>query len=506
MDILTLKKAQRYTDNQKIVPFKTTFVQYKKNLVDQSQVISGYRILGDTGAVVVSADWTVSEWIPVQPSTQYTASEKTYSAVYDGNKRFLEGVNTVDYFNSYTFNIPADGAFIRVSFPTAHLDTYQLEPGGISTGYEPAKLKIPALELEPSSVDSNLVAEQSITPRKASFVNRGKNLFDKNTITHGYLVLGTNGALHASGAWNASDFIPVEPNTQYIATYTFYSAIYDAKFNFISGVNVSDYTTPQVFEIPSNGAFVRVSVPTTHLHLYQLEVGSTRTTYESGGFSIPGLRPQEWAGAKVNIIGDSIVANLSTGYNPLNFAHVVAAEWGFKLNNYGSGGATIAINPATPEERSPIISRYATMANDADLVIVCAGTNDWQYDWTPLGDMSSRNNNEFYGALHNLCLGLIEKYSGKQIMFITPIKRKQAPYDTQESRNANGKTLNEYCSIIKEVCGYYGIPVLDMYNRCILNPHIASQCAAYIPDGTHPTAEGHAIMARCLAGFLRTLK
>ena len=65
------------------------------------------------------------------------------------------------------------------------------------------------------------------------------------------------------------------------------------------------------------------------------------------------------------------------------------------------------------------------MTDDAEIIIVAAGTNDWNYAWTPLGDMASRTNYTFYGALHNLCIGLLNKYIGKTIIFMTPIKRKK---------------------------------------------------------------------------------
>lgn len=209
-----------------------------------------------------------------------------------------------------------------------------------------------------------------------------------------------------------------------------------------------------------------------------------------------------WYNKTMNIIGDSITAHYP---NEENFSVVTANKLGMTLNNYGISGSMIAIQESSPTTRDPIVTRYSSMADGADLIIVAGGTNDFFYGLCPFGDMTSRSSFDFYGAMHNLCSGLIEKYSGKNIMFMTPIKRSQSPLLTQESVNANGKTLKEYCDAIKQVCAYYGIPVLDMHSECILIPQIAGQNTAFFIDGTHPNEEGHAIMSRSLVAFLKRL-
>ena len=127
---------------------------------------------------------------------------------------------------------------------------------------------------------------------------------------------------------------------------------------------------------------------------------------------------------------------------------------------------------------------------------------------------------------------LFRDYPGKLIFFTTPIKRSQPfvggagdPDDpasadlepmTPFSRNYYGKTLGDYADIIKEVCGLYSIPVLDMYRESILNPHLESGRQFFAAehdtvDGTtfdfwtHPNTAGQKIMARRVAGWLTQL-
>jgi lysophospholipase L1-like esterase len=73
--------------------------------------------------------------------------------------------------------------------------------------------------------------------------------------------------------------------------------------------------------------------------------------------------------------------------------------------------------------------------------------------------------------------------------------------------NAYGKTLKDYANAIKEVAEFYGIPVIDLYSECLINPFIQSHKTAYFSgsDGVHPNAKGHTIIARRVKGYLLQL-
>jgi lysophospholipase L1-like esterase len=214
-----------------------------------------------------------------------------------------------------------------------------------------------------------------------------------------------------------------------------------------------------------------------------------------------------WYNKRVVAMGDSITFGANPALDPPrlydNWLSLVAKSLKMRFVNYGINGSTVAVKEADPTGRDPVITRYAGMETDVDLVVVSIGTNDFQYNWTPLGDMSARTDYTYYGALHNLCAGLLEMYHSIPIIFLTPIKRNQSPYTTPISVNDNSKTLKEYGDIIKEVCAYYSIPVLDMYTDCQINPHITTQKALYMSDGVHPTEAGHVMMARRIAGYLK---
>ena len=258
-------------------------------------------------------------------------------------------------------------------------------------------------------------------------------------------------------------------------------------------------------------------------------------------------------GLKFVVTGDSIPhGQVMDGTPPNNpYPNIVATALGMSLKNYAIGGSTFSqsstfgglyatyadfvadqnkdtskiyvvmtgqqtykdyayTNGAWAEtqqrERTPISARFQLMDDDADIVLVACGTNDFQYNWTPIGTMEDRTPDTFYGALHYTVLGLLDKYLSKQIIFCTPIKRCQSPYSSVNSMNTYGKTLEDYGAIIKEVCSYYSIPVIDLYAESGLNPQVSSQSSLFDSYKTHPYQLGHNMIARVVAGKIKSLR
>jgi lysophospholipase L1-like esterase len=124
-------------------------------------------------------------------------------------------------------------------------------------------------------------------------------------------------------------------------------------------------------------------------------------------------------------------------------------------------------------------------------------------------------NETFCDGLHKLCRYLCDTYKDKDIIFLTPIKRKQ-PKGTSggtwdcldpDATNAEGKTLMDYRDAIIEACEYYSIPYIDMYTLSGLDPHTDPSLFADT-DGraVHPNEEGHRIFADALIEQMLKLK
>ena len=262
--------------------------------------------------------------------------------------------------------------------------------------------------------------------------------------------------------------------------------------------------------------YVKIYFPTANLDDYMVQILDTHanvtyalsevTTYEPFR-RVDGIVRNDdyWYGKKLAFDGDSIAQGYANGYR--SYANYTAEAMGCDLSNTSIGGSTLAVKSTAPTDRSPLIDRLDQLDTTADALIINIGSNDWHYSWTPMGDMSSSDKYTFYGALKLLCADLLDRFSGKPVVLCTPIKRIQNNGLAYYEQNAYGKTMKDYCDAIKEVAEFYGVPVLDLYGECQINPLIESHKTAYFAnaDGVHPNAEGHTIIARRLRGYLSQL-
>ena len=194
----------------------------------------------------------------------------------------------------------------------------------------------------------------------------------------------------------------------------------------------------------------------------------------------------------VNSIGDSITTYVPNPDGGMQY-HKYWSQWyNITNNNYGVSGTTI--NPRSGSTDS-FLERYSSMRDDADLVTVKGGTNDW-VSRIPLGTSTTRSTTTFKGSVRMLMEGLIEKYPDKHIVFFTPIKRCDDDR-TPESVNGNGDTVKDFADAVIEIGKQYGIPVIDIYTPDVVNLTNLGPYDNYeelIPDGLHPSGLGHEIL------------
>ena len=157
-------------------------------------------------------------------------------------------------------------------------------------------------------------------------------------------------------------------------------------------------------------------------------------------------------GKKINVIGDSYVAGGNTGMTT-TWHYKMAQKYSMTYRNYGIGGNGL-IDPN--RNGVPVVSRYTEMDNDADIVIVIGGKNDFNGQY-PIDDFKS--------GLETLCAGLINKYPTKRIMFFTPWRvSMETIAETSPSQASFTISLIDYVNVIVEICTKYMIPVFDTKN------------------------------------------
>ena len=523
------------------------------NLFNKETISQDFTIDTD-GTLTSFAGFYASDYIPVKELTQYTHNlhpvQKRH-AFYNSEKVFISAG-----LDPETFTTPANAEFVRVSAKNVDVEpsAYMLVEGDtlpstyeswIGVMAERVGFKNQANGYAGLNVDGEIAL--SVIPKSFSL-----NIFNPLTFTPDEYI-DQSGNVVSDNRFFITDFISVSPgetiswsnigNDKFIT-------LFDIDKNFIStetgkgtwtiGSSLARFAkiAPRYTETPvASFMVVRGSLdelPATYepYNSSFIELQSRRN--ERGGYA--GINQdgklalhqmpdslKYWAGKKIVAIGDSI----TYGFIPRNvpeypgqlnsYLPLIAESLGSSFVNYGISGSTLGSDGT--DNRQPFTRRYDLMDDDADLVIVMGGTNDFRNN-VPIGTMSDRTDLSFYGALHVLCEGLIDKYynqqgvdlgKSKQIMFMTPLK-----IITQDT-GVLDTAINPYVEAVKEVCDYYSIPVFDLHNLSGITPHILQTVTGtepgytgnynpYITDGTHPTQQGHEKMAGNIAGFINSLK
>ena len=211
---------------------------------------------------------------------------------------------------------------------------------------------------------------------------------------------------------------------------------------------------------------------------------------------------------KINILGDSITEGYDASEHDRIFWRLLTVRDHAVTRGYGIAGTRIArqlVPSAEPMFDLYFGSRVKDMDPDADVVLVFGGTNDYGHGDAPMGKMTDRTVDTFYGALHCLYQSLLRKYPNAQIVPMTPLHRQEEHRVVNEIGVRNVGCLGDYVKAIREVAEYYALPVLDLYACSGIEPEEAFLRDRYTSDGLHPNDAGHEKLYRVLRNFLLAL-
>lgn len=206
-------------------------------------------------------------------------------------------------------------------------------------------------------------------------------------------------------------------------------------------------------------------------------------------------------GKKLVAIGDSMVQGLSLS-DAANQTWVskIASRNGMRHKNYGMNGTALSYNDVYDgqlRKEDSVIGRYSSMDDDADYILVYAGTNDI-YNSIPLGERDSDDSTTICGAVHTLCQGLQAKYPNGKIGFITP-------YDPGFGNEAY-QSAQLYIDAIVQVCSEHGIPVFDNSKDGGIDWQDPVQAASYtMEEGGHLNEAGMEYVSYRYEAFLKSL-
>ena len=265
----------------------------------------------------------------------------------------------------------------------------------------------------------------------------------------------------------------------------------------INNINESLNTKANTSDIPTNTSELYndsgflTSIPSEYVT--ETEMNEAIANVSSGGSA--DLSGNIFKNKIANFLGDS-----QTEVN--NHKNKIYCDWvkeilGLsKANNYGISGTTIAKKNAS--DNTAMCVRYANMDSNADLICVMGGVNDRWFN-CQLGNFGDTDPITFYGAMETLCNGLLTKYPGKTIIFITPTEQN---HNGCNSANNTGYTATDFANAMKRVCAKYSIPVFDANTCSGIYPLNQANAAIYTTDKLHLNNKGHEVLGNKLSKFI----
>ncbi len=211
----------------------------------------------------------------------------------------------------------------------------------------------------------------------------------------------------------------------------------------------------------------------------QLQIPSTTTT----GTSVRRINSK-----KISILGDSISTSTGGGAG-------IATEktyGGLLIANQNCQIFRKAISGGTVQTELNSFTRWGHLDDNytPDVIFVFGGVNDFLND-VLLGQKEDLTTATFYGSLNVLCKNLVAKYTTSKIIWITPLHNNYS-FSNNGSPELNSSTyLYKYVDAIIEICGFYGISIIDGFK----NSGLTFQNAGLLTlDGIHPNEQGHKML------------
>lgn len=213
--------------------------------------------------------------------------------------------------------------------------------------------------------------------------------------------------------------------------------------------------------------------------------GDSEISTESGTFGALLSSASTWY-----VIGDSIS---DTNLLPqTKYMTILGNKFNnLTINNVGKDGSHFT-------NKTTGYSTFATLlgklpSNEPNVITIFGGVNDYIQSCT-IGDISSTDTSNFYGALNSFVAALNSKYANAKKLFIIPLNMRAGVFSTNSNgTNSLGNTLQQYRDAIIAVCKTNNIEYIDLHEDAELQPDLISS------DGLHPTQDGHKLLASKLS-------
>jgi hypothetical protein len=471
-----------------------------RNLFNPATINAG-QIQLNTGALSANASFYATDYIPVTPGKQIVCSAATPAAsanafaYFDYNFVFVSGSSGQLAANTPT-TVPANAAYIRLTFAntvsTANLVIVQ--GSSVPTTYAGWG------EAPPSAHNDARALCMSIRPKR-------QNLYDKAKGVTGHFINSTSGVSTAGVAFH-TDYIPVTPGGQWTISPASDSvnspaglAYYDRSLTYVSGV-AGPFTNGQVFTVPNNASFVRVTANNNQIDTLVILEGSqvpVSPAYHNPAFQADTASGWQWSGKSFTVLGDSI------SDPALNATFGLTTDWPSAVAS--TIGASVGLRAAKSGRTMVDALKDATGAaltsssfTGIDLAILYIGTNDYGTAATPLGTLAdSTATASFYGYTKKAIEQILTWKPTIKFAICTLMQRRDVT-----GANGAGATLADYSQALRNVANLYAIPICDLERISGLNTLTFNTFTA--DTILHPNQAGQtACITGPMLGFLRTV-
>lgn len=405
--------------------------------------------------------------------------------------------------------------------------------------------------------------DKVISPQCTTFVDQisSDNLFNKNSddiIKNAYFDINTGELVSNNNM--VSVYIPINMGDYcYTCAYGFYGinnankvALYDANKKYIStivGTNAeyssNKYSTHVRItkeQILNGARYIGYSLNYNMLE-YAMFMNSTELTEDyipySNAIYIPELvfKKEQISQCVINPLykkiavfdGDSICSGDSVGAEDPTYRFGWAGRIGIRNNmewyNEGVGGGTITKETYSGDAKRHWVSEnidniYMNHPN-LDYLILEGGTNDADLlnEELQMGTYTDGNytgpfdDTTFCGALETLFQKAIDYFAGAKIGFIIAQKMGYGARSFTEEKNKRYR----YFKKTMEICKKWGIPYLNLWDECYLNPNLTScydhnvsasdnihNGKMYI-DGQHLTSKGYEYISSIIEDWMKRI-
>ena len=383
---------------------------------------------------------------------------------------------------------------------------------GASTGKNISKREIPSEASYCRAWNNNardfyyLSFNENFIPLEFGITQLPETYLDKNLITNDNLIDGynnVNGSLQSNEAYNTTRLIRVVDNITSVFTNAFSVAVYAADGTWIGYRGSQTKTFREVMTGEKNWEYIifnfnSVDSPFVSLNYYPCNPQNVRNVKLDRNEIIN----MAYKGKKFCSFGDSIVELISWQkyvWKYLQFStHYCRGIGGSKVTSISPKTKKVDengyYNAAHPEEGTITIQdnmcgdgRINTIPTDTDVLVIYASANDITAN-AQIGELDDQDENHLKYAYGLMLRKIIKRLPDAKIFaciphnFYNSHNNADYPY-----KNNIGLTIQDYGSVIREVCAIYSVPVIDVN---ALSGISTLNITTYLQDQVHPNSAG----------------